>query len=164
MRVVCSYCQRPLGQKAPLSDGGVSHGMCPACAEYFGAQWRGMSYDAYLGRFDFPVALMDGDVRVVAVNEPACALLGREAKEAVGLLGGDALECARARLPGGCGKTVHCATCAIRNTVTLTHRTGKAMARVPARLVRAAGVVDLLISTALRGDLVQVTIEPALAA
>jgi ferredoxin len=161
MNVVCCYCLKPLGPAAPGSGSGVSHGMCQACSEYFGAQWSGMSFDAYLGRFEFPVVLVDGDVRLVAVNRPACALLGCEPKEAIGLLGGEALECARARLPGGCGKTVHCATCAIRNTVTRTHETGRPMQRVPARLTRAGGVVDLLISTALEGNLVRVTIERA---
>jgi ferredoxin len=96
---------------------------------------------------------------VVAINSTACRMLGREAGEVVGLLGGEALECGRSRLPGGCGKTVHCSTCAIRNTVTATHRTGQAMTRVPARLRRSDGVLDLLVSTQVEGKLVRVTIE-----
>lgn len=161
MRVVCSYCQKLVATKPPLNDGSVTHGMCPACAEYFGAQWSGMSYAAYLARFDFPVVLVDGDVRLVAVNGPACALLGKGPREVIGLLGGEALECARARLPGGCGRTEHCPTCTIRNTVTRTHETGQPVERVPARLRRPGQDVDLLISTALEGNLVRVTIEPA---
>jgi len=161
MRVVCSYCQKLIATKPPLQDGSVTHGMCQACSEYFGAQWSGMSYDAYLARFTFPVVLVDADARLVAVNRPACDLLGREPRDVIGLLGGEALECARARLPGGCGRTVHCPTCTIRNTVTRTRQTGEAMSRVPALLRRAGGTVELLISTVLEGNLVRVTIEPA---
>jgi hypothetical protein len=161
MRVVCSYCQQLIATKPPLRDGSVTHGMCQACGDHFGAQWSGMSYDEYLSRFDFPVALVDQDVRLVAVNGPACRLIGKQSRDAVGLLGGDALECARARLPGGCGRTVHCPTCAIRNAVTHTHRTGHPLSRIPATLQRAGASVELLISTALEGKLVRVTIEKA---
>lgn len=161
MRVVCSYCLKVVARKPPLQDGSVTHGMCQACAEYFGAQWRGMSYDAYLARFPFPVVLVDADARLVAVNRPACRLLGREPRDVIGLLGGEALECARARLPGGCGRTEHCPTCTIRNTVTRTRQSGEPAQRVPATLRRASGPVELLISTALDGTLVRVTIEPA---
>jgi len=161
MRVVCSYCQQLIDTKPPLRDGSVTHGMCQACGDHFGAQWSGMSYDEYLSRFAFPVALVDQDVRLVAVNGPASTLLGKRGEEAVGLLGGDALECARARLPGGCGRTVHCPTCAIRNAVTHTHRTGQALSRIPATLLRSGASVELLVSTALEGKLVRVTIEKA---
>jgi PAS domain-containing protein len=161
MRLVCSYCQKDMGTKPPLRDGSVSHGMCPPCGEYFGAQWDGMGYGEYLERFAFPVLMMEEDFRVVATNRSACNLLGREAGEVAGLLGGEALECGRARLPGGCGKTVHCSTCAIRNTVTATRATGRAMTRVPALLRRGDGVRSLLVSTQLEGPLVRVTVEGA---
>ena len=162
MRLVCSYCQKDLGMKPPLRDGSLTHGMCQSCGEHFGSLWGGISYGAYLERFPFPVVLVEGEGRVVAINKPACDFLGREPVDMVGLLGGEAMECARARLPGGCGKTEHCATCAIRNSVTYTHRTREALNRVPARLKRDARTFDLLISTAMAGKLVRVTIEPRL--
>jgi PAS domain-containing protein len=160
VRVVCSYCRKDLGAKPPLDDADVTHGMCQACAVHFTAQWNGMSYGQYLEQFDFPVILVEGDVRVVATNRQACELLGRAPSDLIGLLGGEALECCHARLPGGCGRTVHCATCAIRNTVTRTHRTGEAMSRVPAALRRDDQIVSLLISTVAEGMLIRVTIEP----
>jgi hypothetical protein len=164
VRIVCSYCRKDLGTKPPLADSSVTHGMCPACADHFSAQWEGMSYGEYLERFGFPVILVEGDVRVVAVNKPAGNLLGRQPSDLIGLLGGEALECAHALLPEGCGKTVCCATCTIRNTVTHTHRTGEAQRQVPATLQRKEELVNLLISTALEGKLVRVTIEPSSAA
>jgi hypothetical protein len=159
MHVVCSYCRRDMGTKPPLQDGGVTHGMCPPCGEHFGALWRGMSYGQYLERFRFPVILVEGEGRLVAVNTPACEALGRCASEMIGLLGGEAMECAHSRLPEGCGRTVHCSTCTIRNTVTRTQRTGEAMYQVPATLTRSAQSMPLLISTAMEGPLVRVIIE-----
>jgi len=160
MRLVCSYCRKELGTKPPLNDGGVTHGMCKPCGEYFGAQWKGMSFGAYLERFLFPVVLFDADVRVVAMNTPAGAVLGREPGSVVGLLGGEALECVHARLPGGCGKTVHCLTCAVRRAVVETHQTGKPLNGVEATLRRAGGPVRLRLSTVLEGKLVRVTVKP----
>jgi PAS domain-containing protein len=148
--------------KPPLRDGSLTHGMCRSCGEHFGALWGGISYGAYLERFSFPVVLVEGEGRVVALNKPACDFLGREPVDLVGLLGGEAMECSRARLPGGCGKTEHCATCAIRNSVTYTHRTREALNRVPARLKKDDRTFDLFISTAMAGKLVRVTIEPRL--
>jgi PAS domain-containing protein len=154
-----------MGKKPPLSDGGVTHAMCSDCDSYFGAQWKGMSYADYVARFDFPVVLVEREGRVVAMNRPACAFLGREPGEVVGLLGGEAMECAYARLPGGCGKTAHCPACAIRNSVTATHQTGKPLVRVPATLRRRdQSVHDLLISTTREDRVVKVVIEPATAA
>jgi ferredoxin len=160
MRVVCSFCLKDMGKKPPLNDGSLTHAMCPECGEYFGAQWAGMSYDEYVNRFPYPVVLMEQGVRVVAINRPACDFIGRESDAVKGLLGGEALECVHARLPGGCGKTVHCATCAVRNSVTRTHATGQPTHRVPATLRRSEATFDLLISTALNGKVVEVTIEP----
>jgi PAS domain-containing protein len=165
MRAVCSYCRKDMGRRPPLDDGGITHVMCPECDAYFAEQWRGMSYEDYVARFPCPVVLVDPDGRVVAMNQSAGEALGRRPREAIGLLGGEAMECAHARLPGGCGKTTHCAACAIRNAVTATHRTGRPQARVPATLRRAGGaVLDLLVSTALEGGVVKVVIEPAAAA
>jgi ferredoxin len=134
--------------------------MCVPCGEYFGAQWNGMSYGVYLERFAFPVVLVESEMRVVAINKPACDMLGRQPGEVVGLLGGEALECGHSRLPEGCGRTVHCSTCTIRNSVNRTNQTGETLSRIPATLRRPDRNVDLLVSTTREGKLVRVTIEP----
>jgi len=146
--------------KPPLRDGSLTHGMCKACGDHFASQWTGLTYAAYLERFSFPVVMVEGEGRIVAMNRPACDFLGRGPAQVIGLLGGEALECARARLPEGCGKTVHCPTCTIRRTVTHTHQSGQAMDRVPARLARSDRPHDLLVSTVREGQLVRVLIEP----
>ena len=163
MRVVCSYCRKDMGTKPPLADASLSHGMCQDCGEHFGALWGGMSWSRYLDRFDYPVILVEGEGRFVGVNEAAGAMLGRTPEEVIGLLGGEAMECVHSRLPEGCGRTEHCATCTIRNTVSRTHRTGQAVSRVPATLRRRDQPLGLFISTAPEGQLVRVIIEPRVA-
>jgi PAS domain-containing protein len=150
-----------MGTKPPLEDGSLTHAMCPGCAEYFDRQRSGLTHAEYLERFDFPVILVQEEGRVVAANRAAGAFLGRRPEDVVGLLGGEAMECAYARLPEGCGKTVHCPTCAIRNAVTRTHRTGARLRRLPARLRRSDREVDLLVSTTRERELVRVVVEPA---
>ena len=83
-----------------------------------------------------------------------------------GLLGGEFMECKWARLPEGCGQTVHCAACAIRRTVMDTMATGQAHEDVPAVLNRSdeSGPADLeiVISTSLGGDgLVRIIVKDA---
>ena len=43
-------------------------------------------------------------------------------------------ECAYARLPEGCGGTVHCSGCAIRRSVYETYETGESRNNIPATL------------------------------
>ena len=33
MKIVCAWCQKGLGEKEPLEDVKVSHGICPSCSE-----------------------------------------------------------------------------------------------------------------------------------
>jgi len=43
-------------------------------------------------------------------------------------------ECANAKLPEGCGNTIHCSGCTIRRNVMDTQETGRRHFRVPAYL------------------------------
>lgn len=147
MKVVCSYCQQPLGEKAPLTDSSLSHGMCQACREHFVRQWKGQKLGAYLDAYEEPILVLSADeLRIVAANQPMADMLGKSEREFFGLLGGEAVECAHARQPEGCGGTVHCKTCAIRNTVESVLATGEARDDVPATLLTGEGKVDFLVS------------------
>jgi len=33
MRVICMYCKKEIGEKEPLSDPDISHGICDECME-----------------------------------------------------------------------------------------------------------------------------------
>jgi PAS domain-containing protein len=161
MLVLCSYCQKTLrSEKGGRSDL-VSHGMCEECGDHFEKLWRGMQLDEYLDGLPGAVLLVDGDGRVLAANRQAGALLGHDPASPRGLLGGEAMACSYSRLPGGCGKTIHCRDCTIRNTVTKVAKTGAPVRRVPAFLKTDQGRVSLEVSARPVGGLVEVTVVEA---
>jgi PAS domain-containing protein len=161
MLVVCSYCQKTLrGEKGGRSDL-VSHGMCAECGAHFERLWSGMKLGEYLDGLPGAVLMVDGDGRVLAANVHAGEVLGLDPAMPRGLLGGEAMACSHSRLPGGCGKTIHCRDCAIRNTVTSVARTGAQVERVPAFLRTDEGRVALEISARPVGGLVEVTVVEA---
>jgi PAS domain-containing protein len=145
----------------------ISHGICEECAEKMLSGTRAKARE-FLDGLDEPVFLADGDGRVRAANRRACSLVGKEAGDVEDQLGGDVIECVNARLPGGCGRTVHCEACAIRNAVSETIATGRPLTNVPAsKDIRTdRGVVQkrLFISTERAGTLVLLRIEEDLAA
>lgn len=159
MRVVCSYCNAPLGSRPGGRVTDVSHGMCERCAAHFERLWDGMQLDEYLDDLPGAVVVVDPDARVLAANAEATELLGRSPAEPRGQLAGDAVACSRSRLPGGCGRTVHCRDCAIRNTVTKVASTGRPVERVAAYLETDAGTRLLRISARRKDGAVEVTLE-----
>lgn len=161
MRVICSYCREDLGRKEPLNDERITHGMCVACADRFVRQWEGQRLGEYLDRFECPVLAFNAEGRIVAVNAHMEAMLGKNAREILGYLGGEVMECRYARLEGGCGQTQHCEACTIRRTVMATHETGEPQSMVTATITRDDDSVQLVISTCKAGDIVRLTIELA---
>ena len=132
---ICAWCEQELSSDSGQPDGLVSHGICTECRDYFFPRRGGPpSFRAFLDRLSVPVLLVDNDVKVVLANGKACALLGKEPEEVEGRYGGEAVECAYARLPGGCGKTLHCKSCTIRKTVLHTHTTGQGHYDIPASM------------------------------
>jgi PAS domain-containing protein len=110
-----------------------------------------------------PVILVDGDVRFVAANTAAQRFVGKDPAMIYDRLGGEVLECVYADLPEGCGSTIHCEACEIRNSVTATLTTGENVQRAPAYqdLKTPEGVrrVRLLVSTEKVGDAVLLRID-----
>jgi len=97
------------------------------------------------------------------VNKKACEVLGKEPLEIMQHLGGNVFECAYARLPEGCGRTVHCSGCAIRRTVTKTYETGEPQSMVPAILHRENSgrplKIALSITTVKKGNIVVLRVD-----
>ena len=160
MKMICSYCRKDIGDKEPLEDSQVSHGMCQECAEHFSRQWDGLSMAEYLDSFDFPVMVSDGDGRVVAANQPMASMLGKDKRDVAGLLGGEAFECAYARLEEGCGQAEHCQTCTVRNTITSTYETGEPVYKQRCYVQHDSGRRYYLVTSVKLERSVQVTIEP----
>jgi len=109
------------------------------------------------------VLAVDETAHVQIVNTAAEALLGRPRSAVEGLPGGDALECAYARRPEGCGNTIHCKACTIRRTVMKTHETGCTQTEVTARqeihTARGAETRRFLVATHKHGELVLLRID-----
>ncbi len=159
MRLICSYCQAAMGELEPYEDERLSHGMCPTCSEHYRRQWRGLDLGEFLDEFDAPILVVGHDRRVITVNKKMEELLGRPARALQGLLGGEATECMYARRPGGCGRTVHCKTCAVRKAVEQARDTGEAVRNVPAHLDRDDGRLQLRISAYPGHDCIRLVID-----
>jgi hypothetical protein len=157
---VCCYCRKTIREDDGTGPpGAVSHGICPPCAEHFERLWDGMTLSEYLDTLEHPALVVNPQGRVLAASRQVAGRFGHERHEVPGLLQGEAVACERSRLPGGCGKTVHCRECTIRRSVETVAETGTPVERVPAYLVRDGGVVKLRVSARAREGLVEVVLE-----
>ena len=142
-------CQKDMSPDAVVQRA-ITGSVCEECFHHFRAR-SGMPLLDFLDGLDAPVLVADSDVVVKLANKPLLSLLGKSLSEVKGQRGGDVFECAYARLPGGCGKTVHCSGCAIRRAVTETFITGKSLQGVSAYvnrdMVTQSLQLGLLIST-----------------
>lgn len=159
MVTVCSYCGCTISGSGPREPLQVSHGICEDCYQHYSRQWDGLTVGEYLDQFEAPVALISAEGRILAANQRFADRLGRPARALHGLLGGDALECDHARRPGGCGKTVHCQTCTIRNLVNETLATGVPRVGVEAYLEQPHHVLRMRLGARRAGDAVIVILE-----
>ena len=140
----------------------ITHGLCQKCRIHLLAQ-VGIKLNAFLDELDTPVILVDSDVTVKMANKQARSIIQKNITQIEGFRGGDVFECKYATLPGGCGQTVHCSGCAIRNAVTETYNTGKSLLHTPAYLKKDSPEDELevrfLISTEKLGDFVLLRID-----
>lgn len=122
LRKVCAWCGKVMDEGAPGAP--VSHGICRKCFDCFSVAGE-ETFQDFLDSLELPVLVVNSNVTIMGGNRKAAEFIGKELPEVKSLLGGEALECAYSRLPGGCGKTVHCGGCVIRKTVTATWNDGK---------------------------------------
>ena len=164
LKIVCCECGVHLGNKPsdPSVDGEVTHGICESCARHFFAQ-LGMPLTQYLEGIQVPVVVVNDKGAITTANQKAFDLLGKTSVQIQGFDGGEVFECEYVRLPGGCGKTIHCSGCTIRNTVIDTMQTGKRYSWVPAYLEQRSDneprPIELFISTEKKGEFVFLRIE-----
>ncbi len=164
LKRVCSYCNVTLGpadSREELEER-ISHGICRECLGGL-MEGEGEPLSEYLDSLEIPIFVVDADGCVLLANTLAGKLVSKKESEIEGRLGGEVFECTYAKQPGGCGKTLHCRTCVIRNTVTHTRETGESCIRVPATqdLDSMAGIqrIRFLISTERVGDTVFLRID-----
>jgi PAS domain-containing protein len=115
----------------------ITGSVCEECLQHVDAQ-SGMPLRDFLDTLGVPVLMVDSDMVVTTANKSLLALFGKNFSQVRGQRGGDVFECAYARLPEGCGRTVHCSGCTIRRAVTETFTTGRSLQRVLAYLNRDA--------------------------
>jgi hypothetical protein len=117
----------------------------------------------YIDSLKAPVVVIDAVGCVKTANSQARSLLQKELPDIEGFRSGDVFECTFAMLPGGCGNTIHCDACTIRNTVMDTFRSGKSHLMTPAYLLRGISdsnqEINFLISTEKVNDVVLLRID-----
>ena len=163
MKKICAWCRKEIGSAgASRPNEAVTHGICDDCLDNIDFQ-EGVAMREYLNALAAPIVMVDSRMVVRSANEAAVALLGKQYEEIDGHLGGEVFECEYARLPEGCGNTVHCAGCAIRRSVMETFETGESRLRVPATLKRHTRQdpqdVRFSISTEKVGDIVLLRVD-----
>jgi hypothetical protein len=163
MASICAWCKTPLrGEVDEL--GPISHGICKPCL--VSLEYHPQPLADFLESLPGPVMALNTEGRVVSSNERLLAVVGKGRSAALDRLGGEVISCIYSELPGGCGQTVHCLGCTIRNSVNDTRATRQPKTRVPTyAYVRTpdGGVVklELLISTECAGKLVLLRVDEA---
>ena len=152
MERICAWCNKKMGTipSELETEKVITHGICIQCADKIYAE-KGMELTSFLDRLEAPVVLVDDTGSVRTANKQARKLLQKDLTDIVGYQGGEVFRCANAGLPEGCGNTIHCSGCTIRNTVMDTLQSGKSHLNIPAYLNRGTPdnfkKIDFLIST-----------------
>ncbi len=129
---ICAWCKKDMGLKeGDQPERTITHSICSVCAIKFTAN-QPRSASEILNFVQEPVFLIDSDGIVVASNESGLMSVGKEIDQIEYKLGGEVFECSYAFEEGGCGNSVHCKTCAIRNIVMDTLSTNRGYKHVPA--------------------------------
>ena len=164
MKRVCAWCRTELGRVDSQADyeNAITHGICENCSTNLLFQ-MGVELGEFLDSLKLPVVVVNGTGTIMTANHHARAMLRKGLSEIAGYKGGEVFECAYARLPEGCGKTMHCSGCTIRRTVMATFGTGRSCLKVPATLNRKnpedPEKIKMLISTEKLDDLVLLRID-----
>ncbi len=162
-KTLCSNCGKVLFLRKGSGTSHPAYDVCPKCQESFRSKLKGEELEKFQQAVEFPVLLVDRDLRVLASNESCLKKLCGGASPPTGLLGGEFLGCLNSQMPERCGGTPACLECAIRKAAQTTLKTGRPQKHVPAHLERYEEGrkvrMELLVSTECLGDLVQITVE-----
>lgn len=145
MERICAWCQKQL---EPFSNGDATktHGICQLCQdELLGVKRH--RFNDFLDTINKPLLVVDDDGMILTGNKASQDMLGKILPDIEGLPGGIVFECINANLPGGCGHTIHCVGCTVRQTVMSTFDTGQPIVKASALLETHTGDIDFHIST-----------------
>ena len=141
MHQTCMWCSQEIAREsASLERERESvHALCGCCSEHFSLPPSGPAQE-YLDQVKTPVVMVElhaGTYLITrAVNRNACDWLGKEPREIIQHLIGNVVECAYARLREGCGSTVFCDACVIKQAVAAAAETGAPLVKAVISLKR----------------------------
>ncbi len=164
MKYICAWCGSKLREAEVINHESITHGICGKCKNNMRFQ-LGVSVQEYIEALDKPICIVDNDVTMLTANKVFQKTLGKELCNIQNLKGGDVFECAYARLPEGCGHTIHCSGCEIRRAISSTYETNQPHIAVPAVLNKtgsysdATSKISMYISTEKVGDAVYLRID-----
>lgn len=164
MKRVCAWCKTEMESTLleGHSDDIITHGICTTCKEKILGPKK-VELTTLLDSLNVPIVVVNAMANAETANKAARKILQKELPEITGFTGGAVFECAYSTLPEGCGKTIHCSGCAIRNTVMDTFQSGNSHLEIPAQLTKGTSdknqEVILLISTEKVSDVVLLRID-----
>ncbi len=133
LKKICAWCGAELGtvESTAVSEHPITHGMCLMCARKI-LEREGDFMDDFLNELGVPLLLVKEDTSLHVMNKQAVDLIVKRLRKPQGqtLRPGELLSCIHSKAPGGCGKTVHCKSCAIRNAVFETYATGNPLVKL----------------------------------
>ena len=162
MLMICAWCGKELlSDESESAENIISHGICSLCRLEL-TKYKRRKTKEILDSIIEPVFLVDSGGTVIIGNKSAAKMLNKDDTHIENYLSGDVFECSFAS-KGGCGNTIHCKTCAVRNTIMNTLKSGKGSKNVPAfQLIKTdKGVKKMkyLISTEVSGNNVLLRID-----
>lgn len=131
---ICAWCDKPIEENCCAINYTVSHGICDDCKDQLQNKNK-TSLSTFLDYLDIPVFLINYEGRVIKANERAKQCFDKEFSSEDPLLAGEAVECIHSKLPAGCGNTVHCQSCAIRDCIVKTFETREGQINIAATLI-----------------------------
>jgi len=120
VRVLCSWCYNTIESSELNDDQEV---MCPDCKKWH----QGATEDCikeFLENLPIPVVSIAADNTIITTNSKASEIFRLEPEKNFEKKAGELFDCKNSRSAGGCGKTVNCMKCTIRNLVLTTYLDG----------------------------------------
>lgn len=165
MNRICAWCKKELPEDRMRENTGlITHGICSVCLLKM-TEYEPRAVGTILDYINEPVFIVDSTGTIQGANKSAQAMTGKSPLEIENIPGGNVFECSYSKEEGGCGNTIHCIACAVRNTVMDTLKTGKSYSSVPAfqSIDTPAGtrLIKFIISTEKTGEHILLRIDSA---
>lgn len=158
----CAWCKKKMPAPHPRAEAVITRGMCEVCAHRL-LRALGRPVQEFLDELGAPVVVLDTTMAIQAANKQAQHLLKKDLPQLEGRGPGEAIGCVNSTVAGGCGKSIHCQSCTIRQTVRdsfVTGTTHKDVVAYPDIQVESqVKQLRMRISTEKRGDIVFLRVD-----